>query len=748
MSSVAPPRPSSPVPPRPPAPSSAGPGPGAAIDPIKLIKKWKYVLVASGVVGLVLGVVGNYVWAFTYPIFEASVIYEARPPTEIDLLDPSVIDEETMDRFMATQAERMLSATILERVTQDPRLLQEAPKWSKEFVQPDGSFDYQEAMKELADRASASAIKGTTYIRLKTNWKDPNDVTALARLLSEAYLNLARQDEGSSNNIKRDAIQRSINDITKEVDNLQQRRSRLIRDQEVTGIVEQATTTREKLSLIARERNNNTLEMRAMEVQLQQMNDMIRSESGVRYSDTQHAMAESQPIMQQLRGQKELLETRLKELRRSGFLPSHREYKNVEIQIASIEQQLSITKERELSRLFDAEKDTLESQLRQAQAKEADLQAREAELEVQLQDLTKTIQEIRDISDQIGQMNQTLGERRRALEDIQTTSQMEGRIVVAENARVPDRRSAPKLMLMAAAGVFLIGGLVSGVILAVEFLDQRVKGASDLAAMSRTRVLGAVPLSEEDPTAASAKFETVFRDADRSVIAESIRQIRTGLLKHLDEKGHRTCLVVAGMPGSGSTSMMINLGMACASADRRVLLIDANFRRPALHRLLGIKEQPGLGEVLKGAVPLREAVQRVGDGVDVLAAGAPEHRVFERLGTQPMGELLTLARADYDLIFLDTAPAVVSGDAKALAQRCDASILVTRALAEKRGMVARIKNELNDSPAELVGVIVNAVRSAAGGYLKRNIRTSAAYHAGEAGTGGGKDAPEKSGGSA
>ncbi len=727
MSSVAPPKPMSPSPSRS-APAPAGGG--ATIDPIKVLKKWKYVLMASVVVGMVVGVIGHYVWMFTYPLYVSGVTYEASPPENPDLLEASNVDEDAMERFMATQADRMLSPIILESVARDPRLQQNAPEWSKQYVQADGLFDYQEAMEDLEDMASAHPVKGTNYVRLKVMWKKPVDVAAIASMLSEAYMKDLQQGRVLENNQRRDAIQRAINDFKKQIDNLSERRARLIRDKEVTGIVEQATTTREKLSLIARERNNVALEMRSTEVQLDQMNKMIESEGGIRYSDTERALAENSPIVQQMKQTKELLEARLKELRRSGFLPEHREYKKVERQIEATAQQISVTMERELARIFDAEKDALESQLRQYQAQDADMAAREDELSLTLQDLTRTIREINDISDEIKELNSALADRRRALQDIETTTSLDSasRMKVVEFARVPEKPMMPLIYVMIPLGALVVTGLVGGAILASEFLDQRVKSPSDLASMPGTKILGTVPLADEDPTATGA-FETIFRDADRSVVAEHFRQIRTVLLKKLDDGGHKTCLFVSCMPGSGSTSIASNLALACSGVDRRVLLIDANFRRPALHRALGLREHPGLGDVLAGGAEDTGVIQQVsGSSLEVMTVGSAEHRVFERLGTQPMTELLARLGTRYDFIFVDTSPAVVSGDAYALAQRCDASVLVTRAMSEKRGMVGRIKNELNDTPADLVGIVVNGVRSAAGGYLKRNIRTSTAYH--------------------
>jgi capsular exopolysaccharide synthesis family protein len=182
------------------------------------------------------------------------------------------------------------------------------------------------------------------------------------------------------------------------------------------------------------------------------------------------------------------------------------------------------------------------------------------------------------------------------------------------------------------------------------------------------------------------------------------------------------------MPGSGATSVVSNLALALAAADKRVLIIDANFRRPALHRVFGVQEAPGVADVLCAGKSLESAVQKTSTAnVDVLSVGSKELRVVERLAASANGDLLARAKAEYDVILIDVAPAVVAGDGLALAQRVDASVLVVRAMADKRGMVSRIRNELGDARAEFMGVIVNGVRSSAGGYMKGNIRAAAEY---------------------
>ena len=116
----------------------------------------------------------------------------------------------------------------------------------------------------------------------------------------------------------------------------------------------------------------------------------------------------------------------------------------------------------------------------------------------------------------------------------------------------------------------------------------------------------------------------------------------------------------------------------------------------------------------------------------MLTAGSARLRRFEQLSSEAMSTVLADAVDRYDLVLVDTAPMVVSGDAQALANRCDAAMLVVRAFGDKRGMVARLHNGLSDHRAELIGGLVNAVKSTAGGYMRANIRTSHDYHNGGA----------------
>jgi capsular exopolysaccharide synthesis family protein len=379
--------------------------------------------------------------------------------------------------------------------------------------------------------------------------------------------------------------------------------------------------------------------------------------------------------------------------------------------------------------IFNGNLDSLKKAIEQYQAQEQNLLTTRQGFSTRLIDLTRTQAQLADIENQVKGLLDNKAKMNAELQN-QIGLQNQGsanRVVLLQSERVPTEMAFPKLKLMIPAGLLLCVGLVGGVVLLREVVDQRVKSPSDIAIIPKVKLLGWVPDAAEDPAGQGAA-ETAFRDRPRGIVAEGYRQIRSAVSKRVQQADHKTILVLAGMPGSGATSTVANLALAFAAADRRVLIIDANFRRPTLHRVLGLQESPGLADVLSRGAELSEVVQATSTpNLDLLSAGSKEQRIFERLATEATGELLTKVRMMYDLVLIDVAPAIVAGDGISLAHRCDASLLVVKAMSEKRGMVARIKNDLVDARSEFLGVVVNAVRSSTGGYMKGNIRAAHEY---------------------
>jgi capsular exopolysaccharide synthesis family protein len=221
--------------------------------------------------------------------------------------------------------------------------------------------------------------------------------------------------------------------------------------------------------------------------------------------------------------------------------------------------------------------------------------------------------------------------------------------------------------------------------------------------------------------------ETAVTDEPFGAVADSARQIRTAIFKACEARGHKTILFTSGMPGSGSTTVVANVAAAASSVESRVLVIDANLRRPAIHKIFKLANGPGLAEVIRGEATLASSVQTTARGFDVLSAGSTRSHEYEKFNTAAMAKIFEDAKAKYDLVLIDSSPAIVAADALSLAAKVDASVLVCRAYSEKRGLVARVRNQLADSKADFLGVVVNGVRASAGGYMKANFKASMSY---------------------
>lgn len=241
------------------------------------------------------------------------------------------------------------------------------------------------------------------------------------------------------------------------------------------------------------------------------------------------------------------------------------------------------------------------------------------------------------------------------------------------------------------------------------------------------RLLGVIPDSGEDPSN-PVKIEGVVRTHPTGLMAESYRQVRAALLTEVDQHKHKTILLVGAQPNSGTSVVVNNLAMSIAYDARSVLVLDANFRRPMQHHMFDTPVAPGLIEVLAGVAVLEDAIKPLEDpAVDVLPVGnaadaTPE--IFERAA---FDILLNHLKARYDVILIDVPPALLTSDSSTIVKHVDAVVMVVRALEDKRGMVSRMFTQLSGHRAQIVGTILNGVRTSAGGYFRKNYRAFYRY---------------------
>jgi succinoglycan biosynthesis transport protein ExoP len=260
-------------------------------------------------------------------------------------------------------------------------------------------------------------------------------------------------------------------------------------------------------------------------------------------------------------------------------------------------------------------------------------------------------------------------------------------------------------MLAGVVIAFLLESLDSGMRTIAEV--EHVTGLPTLAILPREKKSGSPP----KPGQSVANRNIDVLNMPKSQYAEAIRSLRTSLLLSTTDHPPKYMLFTSATPAEGKTTTVTNTACVLAQGGSRVLLVDADLRRPNVHHRFGISGRVGLSSVLTGASTLEEAAQSIPDvpGLDVLPSGPIPPFPTEMLGSQSMQKLLEQAGEIYDFILIDSPPVLSVTDSVVLAHRADAVVMIVRQGKVSKHGVRRGRDLLVRSGARMTGIILNAV---------------------------------------
>jgi capsular exopolysaccharide synthesis family protein len=249
-----------------------------------------------------------------------------------------------------------------------------------------------------------------------------------------------------------------------------------------------------------------------------------------------------------------------------------------------------------------------------------------------------------------------------------------------------------------------IVGLLLGVGIAIlrESLDNTVKLPSDVQALNGRSTLGLIGFDSDAP-----KHPLILAQDPHSKRAEAFRQLRTNL-QYVDvDKEPRSIVITSSLPDEGKSTTACNLAISIAQTGARVLLVEADLRRPKAAEYLGLDGTIGLTTVLVGRVALEHAVQNWGNILDVLPSGAVPPNPSELLGSRNMEELLARMEKAYDIVIIDTPPMLPVTDAAVLATKAAGAIIIVRHGKTKRDHLRRSVEALEAVGGNLLGCVLN-----------------------------------------
>jgi capsular exopolysaccharide synthesis family protein len=289
-------------------------------------------------------------------------------------------------------------------------------------------------------------------------------------------------------------------------------------------------------------------------------------------------------------------------------------------------------------------------------------------------------------------------------------------------ARTPTAPTEPNLPRNLSFALAL--GLTTGIGLCfvLEGVDNTVRTPEQAQAISQLPSLGMIPLGSRNTAQMSMRqrlslasspeaVELITQSRPQSQMAESYRALRTSLLLTSLGTPPKVILVTSALPEEGKTTTSINSAIVLAQRGTRVLLIDADLRRPSIHKTLGMAPGNGLSNVLTGGATLEQAVMlsSISPSLSILAAGTPPPNPAELLASNNMREVLDKLRSQYDHIVIDTPPTLSVTDAVVLSTNADAVILVIRAGQTTKQALRRARDVLIQVNARICGVLLNAV---------------------------------------
>lgn len=272
-----------------------------------------------------------------------------------------------------------------------------------------------------------------------------------------------------------------------------------------------------------------------------------------------------------------------------------------------------------------------------------------------------------------------------------------------------------KLMKFYVGGAGLILLLVAATCLIQELRDLTLKNVRDVRMVLRQPVLGSVaafemPVDRVGPLSGLAHPALRYLHAPNSMEAENYRSIRTALLVTAEQRQAKVVLVSSPEPGDGKTTLVSNLAIALAQSGKRVLLIDADLRRPTVHQLFRIPQDIGLTDVLEGEIDLLTAVRATTvEGLSLLTAGQSPANPAELLSSPRLARTLKEARDEFDFVFVDAPPLLAVSDPCILARHVDGMVVVTRVGKNTRTAAIRVRELIHDQGIAVLGTVANGI---------------------------------------
>ena len=552
---------------------------------------------------------------------------------------------------------------------------------------PEGTQEFADAINELKDSIRVAPVKDTRIVNIIATYTEPEKAQAIANAVAQAYID---QDRMSRLQTGRDSVQWLSAQLVDLKLKLKKSENVFQNFKEKEGMITLDDKRSGDLNEISKI-NSDYFSTRADRIEIEAIIENINLDKDA--SQNMPVGLLDSPTLQRLGTELSQRQTELAQKRQR--------FKDTYPAVVEIKDNIKLTEQKiiaELKRQREFLKAQEDSFLRQQKTKQQETL-----------NLNKTEMDYLALEREVTTNRELYNALLSKVKELSLAGDVDlNNIRIVEPATLPYGQSGVSRNMTLALGGIL--GLFLGIGFAffLEYLGNTIKTPDDVEQYTGLSVLAIIPQIAEARNSKTPMIIT--KDHPKDVAAEAYRGLRTNLVSTGLGDSLKTIMITSTGPREGKTLTTVNLGTALANAGYKVLLIDADLRRPKLHRVFGVDRTKGLSALLAGNLTLDEAVSETEvNNLSLMPSGPVPPNPSEILGSALMKELLKYIREHYDIVILDAAPILGMTDAVVLSTKIDGTLIVIKTEEATRKALKVAVAQLNQVGAKVCGAILNNV---------------------------------------
>jgi succinoglycan biosynthesis transport protein ExoP len=666
---------------------------------------WDYVHVLLRRRRLVLGVFFGVLTLVTLrtllmrPVYQsaAQILIERTDPTVLSFKEVSQVDA-GRDDYYQTQYRLLQSRSLAQRVIEQLGLLNEpeygGPRAEDRLrgilAQPPGqSREMERAIDAFLERLRVSPIRNSRLVGVAMSSHSPELAARATNELATLYIQQSLDLRTRTSSEAGEWLGTQVDEQRRKVEELETRLQGVRESSGIVNVEERRALVDQKLKELGTSLN----ELKSQRLQKQALwREMARAPNPEELPEVMRS-----PIVQALGIELASLEREQAQLV-ERYLDEHPEVVKVRNQIQDTRKKVRAESQRVIRAAENDYKATAAQEASVAAALEA---AKQEALDLSRKSISydsqkREVEAAKQVLDSI----MARGKETDVTQELKSSN-----IRVVDPAAVPQYPVRPRKLHDIVLGAFIAALVSVFVAFFLEYLDNTLKTPDDVRAFVGVPLLGVVP----ERTGEAGHDPPVVDSSLQGPFAEGYRVVRTALGYSWPERAPRALVVTSTSPGEGKTLTAVNLALTLASMEKRVLLVDADMRKPQTHVLVKGRRVPGLSDVLVGKIEAPAAIQRIpgGSSLAYLPSGATVPSPSDLLTEHAMNGLLDGLRASYDWIVVDTPPVGAVAEALILAPYSDGVIVVAGAEMVPRKAVMHTLERVAETGARLLGIVLN-----------------------------------------